>query len=72
MQAKLAPYQQTIPLVAATPAAGPLSGGPVLPGGLAAAASREKEYTALETSKIQAACSLTDAQWLTELPELYP
>jgi hypothetical protein len=25
----------------------------------------------LETSKIQAACSLTDAQWETDLPELY-
>jgi hypothetical protein len=72
MQAKLAPYQQARPLAAATPAAGPLTGGPVLPSGLATAASREKEYTALETSKIQAACSLTDAQWLTELPELYP
>jgi hypothetical protein len=25
----------------------------------------------LETSKIQAACGLTDAQWETDLPELY-
>ena len=46
--------------------------GQVLPGGVAAAVSKEKEYTALETSKIQAACRLTDAQWLAELPDIYP
>jgi hypothetical protein len=31
----------------------------------------EREYSFLETSKIQAACGLTDAQWETDLPELY-
>jgi hypothetical protein len=31
----------------------------------------EREYSLLETSKIQAACGLTDAQWETDLPELY-
>jgi hypothetical protein len=31
----------------------------------------EKEYSILETSKIQAACGLTDLQWDTDLPELY-
>jgi hypothetical protein len=35
------------------------------------ARTKEKEYTQLETSKIQAACGLTDAQWSTDLPELY-
>jgi hypothetical protein len=29
----------------------------------------EREYSFLETSKIQAACGLTDAQWETDLPE---
>ncbi len=35
------------------------------------APEREREYSLLETSKIQAACGLTDAQWETDLPELY-
>jgi hypothetical protein len=46
-------------------------GRAVLPQGMGATTSCEKEYTTLETSKIQAACSLTDTQWLTDLPELY-
>jgi hypothetical protein len=31
----------------------------------------EREFTILESSKIQAACGLTDLQWHTDLPELY-
>jgi hypothetical protein len=31
----------------------------------------EREYSLLETSKIKAACGLTDAQWNTDLSELY-
>jgi hypothetical protein len=73
MKTKLAPYQQAhlMPPPAPTFPGGPV-GGPVLPGGVAATLSKEKSYTALETSKIQAACGLTDAQWLTELPDVYP
>jgi hypothetical protein len=61
MKTRLAPYQKDGLLPTAAPPAA-TTGVPVLPGGLAATASREKEYTTLETSKIQAACSLTDAQ----------
>jgi hypothetical protein len=50
----------------------PWGGPPVLPAGLPSVRSSEKEYSLLETSKIQAACGLTDAQWATDLPELYP
>jgi hypothetical protein len=31
----------------------------------------EKEYSILESSKIQTACGLTHLQWDTDLPELY-
>jgi hypothetical protein len=72
MKGKLAPYQQAMPPPAGAAALAFPPGAPVLPTGLAAAVSREREYTALEASRIQAACSLTDAQWLTDLPELYP
>jgi hypothetical protein len=72
MKNKLAPYQQAGLVPPAPILQGGPVGGPVLPGGVAAAVSKEREYTALETSKIQAACSLTDAQWLTELPDVYP
>jgi hypothetical protein len=73
MKTKLAPYQLAgVPAAGGAPLVAPLAGGPVLAGGLPTTISREKEYTTLETSKIQAACSLTDAQWLTDLPELYP
>jgi hypothetical protein len=71
-KARLAPYQKQGPLPTAALPAATVMGAPVLPGGVGATTSREKEYTTLETSKIQAACSLTDAQWLTDLPELYP
>jgi hypothetical protein len=71
MKAKVAPYQKVGILPAPPPPTGAM-GGAVLPGNLATTTSREKEYTTLETSKIQAACGLTDAQWLTDLPELYP
>jgi hypothetical protein len=40
--------------------------------GTLASQTGEKEYSILETSKIQAACGLTDAQWCTDLPELNP
>jgi hypothetical protein len=71
MKAKLAPYQKDGRIPAAPPPTG-TNAGPVLPGSLTTVVSREKEDTTLETSKIQAACSLTDAQWLTDLPDLYP
>jgi hypothetical protein len=32
----------------------------------------EREYSQLETSKIQAVCNLANTQWNTNLPELYP
>ena len=72
MKAKLAPYQQAGLVLPAPIPTGGSTVGQVLPGGVAAAVSKEKEYTALETSKIQAACRLTDAQWLAELPDVYP
>jgi hypothetical protein len=43
---------------------------PVLPRGTLDTKG-EKNFTALETSKIQACCGLTDAQWEAELPEIY-
>jgi hypothetical protein len=68
MQAKLAPYLKPDPQ-AVSPA---VMGVPqVLPAGTISNQSGEKEYTQLETMKIQAACGLTDAQWDTDLPEVY-
>jgi hypothetical protein len=70
MQKKVAPYRV---LIAPGPSPAPSAvnaGVPVLSGGLPVPAG-EKEYSLLETSRIQAACGLTDAQWLTDLPELY-
>jgi hypothetical protein len=51
MKTRLAPYQKGGPTPAAAPPMG-MTGGPVLPGNLAATVSREKESTTLETSKI--------------------
>jgi hypothetical protein len=68
MQSKLAPYLKPDPQ-AASPA---VIGVPqALPTGTISNQSGEKEYTQLETMKIQAACGLTDAQWDTDLPEVY-
>jgi hypothetical protein len=67
MQGKLAPYT----LTAVTPAVVPQVGAPVLPGGTLPTPASEKEFSLLETSKIQGACGLTDAQWDTDLPEFY-
>jgi hypothetical protein len=67
MQGKLAPYTQT----AITPAVVPQVGAPVLPGGTLPTPASEKEFSLLETSKIQGACGLTDAQWDTDLPGFY-
>jgi hypothetical protein len=75
MQNKLAPY--LLPHAALPPAAGTGPGAiPTLTAGSLTAVSLtgkggEKEYSILETSKIQAACGLTDAQWDTDLPDLY-
>jgi hypothetical protein len=72
MKQKLAPYQQAnvMPHISSPPMG--TIGGPMPLGARATIMAKEKEYTALETSKIQAACGLTDAQWMSELPELYP
>jgi hypothetical protein len=72
MQTKIAPYRKPEVLLP-TPDAGLAYRGtaPVL-GGTLGTRSGEKEYSALETSKIQAACGLSDAQWATDLPDLYP
>ncbi len=44
----------------------------MLPVGALTSWAGEREYSTLETSKIQAACCLTDEQeWATDLPELY-
>jgi hypothetical protein len=70
MQNKLAPYLRpsvVIPNVAGT---GPGS-VPTLTAAALASKTGEKEYSVLETSKIQAACGLTDSQWATDLPDLY-
>lgn len=68
MQAKLAPY-----LKVGTPVPAPgVPGVPApIPGGAITSSSGEREYSQLETMKIQAACGLTDAQWDTDLPEVY-
>jgi hypothetical protein len=42
-----------------------------LPTGALSTSSGEKEYSMLETAKIQAACGLINAQWDTDLPKLY-
>jgi hypothetical protein len=71
MQRKLAAYKlPTAPSAISAINAATTMGAPVLPGGLPALAG-EKEYSQLETDRIQAACGLTDAQWDTDLPQLY-
>jgi hypothetical protein len=73
MQAKLAPYQKASPIpIQAALGAGAAGGIPLLPVDGLATHAAEKEYSTLETSKIQAACGLMDAQWETDLPDLYP
>jgi hypothetical protein len=73
MQAKLAPYKKASPMSIQTALGAGVAGGVhLLPAGGLATHVAKKEYSALETSKIQAACGLTDAQWDTDLPELYP
>jgi hypothetical protein len=72
MQNKVARYQK-----AGIPNPTPMGIGamvvpPILPGGTLLSRAGKKEYSQLETSKIQAGCGLTDAQWNTDLPELYP
>jgi hypothetical protein len=69
MQGKVARYQKpfmtnTLPTGAGVHA--------ILPLGAPVPRTGEREYSQLETSKIQAACGLTDAQWNTDLPDLYP
>jgi hypothetical protein len=70
MQNKLAPYLRpsaVVPFAACT-----VPGSvPTLAAGTLAGRTGEKEYLVLETSKIQAACGLTDLQWDTDHPELY-
>jgi hypothetical protein len=66
MQGKLAPYLKAGPVASAP--AGPPGIPPPLP---VTTQSGEREFTQLETMKIQAACGLNDAQWDTDLPEVY-
>jgi hypothetical protein len=70
MQQKLGPYLRPSAVVPNVPGVVPAA-APVLATGTLASKLREKEYSILETSKIQAACGLTDLQWDTDLPELY-
>jgi hypothetical protein len=71
MQQRLAPY--LLPsAVAPIGMTGAPAAGPALAVGTLSSKMGEKEYSVLETGKIQAACGLTDAQWDTDLPELYP
>jgi hypothetical protein len=70
MQRRLAPYLSppvVVPMVASV-APGV---APALMAGALAGRPGEREFTTLESSKIQAACGLTDLQWDTDLPELY-
>jgi hypothetical protein len=70
MQKKLAPYLSPPVVAPIAPAVVP-GAAPLLAAGTLAGKLGEKEYSILETSKIQAACGLTDLQWGTDLPELY-
>jgi hypothetical protein len=67
VQRRIAPYLKMGPIV---PASGTTGAPPVLPPGTGTTQT-EARYTYLETMKIQAACGLTDAQWATDLPEVY-
>jgi hypothetical protein len=70
MQRKVGSY--LLPATVAPFAANTVMGtAAVLPAGSLTSRTGEREYSILETSKIQAACGLTDAQWETDLPELY-
>jgi hypothetical protein len=68
MQAKLAPYLKPSPQVIGS---GGANVPPVLPTGMLMTQLGEREFSQLETMKIQAACGLTNAQWDTDLPEVY-
>jgi hypothetical protein len=70
MQKKLAPYLSP-PIVVPVVAAVVPGVVPALVAGTLAGKPGEREFTILESSKIQAACGLTDPQWHTDLPELY-
>jgi hypothetical protein len=61
VQNRVARYQKP-GLAAPLHAGGGAPPPPILPGNVMAARAGEKEYSVLETSKIQAACGLTDAQ----------
>jgi hypothetical protein len=54
-----------------TTGAGTNEGARVLPTRALTYWAGEREYSMLETSNIQAACCLTDEQWVTDLLELY-
>jgi hypothetical protein len=70
MQQKLAPYLRPSVVVPNVPGVAPAA-APILAASALASKLREKEYSNLETSKIQAACGLNDLQWDTDLPDLY-
>jgi hypothetical protein len=71
MQHKIAPFRLPAPPTPTTTIPGGGRTAPVLNVTLASQTG-EKEYSILETSKIQAVRGLTDAQWDTNLPKLYP
>jgi hypothetical protein len=70
MQRKLAPYLSP-PIVVPVVAAVVPGVAPALAAGTLAGKPGEREFTILESSKIQATGGLTDLQWHTDLPELY-
>ena len=72
MKARIERYQKEGPdPVPIAGAAGGGAGPPILPAGIVGSQAGKREYSQLETSKIQAACGLTDTQWDTYLPKLY-
>jgi hypothetical protein len=71
MSAKTARYTRATRSLPQPTDCGRPTGGSTLPTHTSNARATEKEYSLLETSKIQAACGLTDAQWHTDLPEMY-
>jgi hypothetical protein len=72
MRDQVAPFQRPAdPTFAKPPGGAPAGGDPILPAGTIAAPTGKKEYSFLETAKIQAACGIKDAHWENDLPTLY-
>jgi hypothetical protein len=72
MRDRLACFQKPANPIFTNPTGGASTGGdPLLPAGTIASQTGEKEYSLLETAKIQAACGIEDAHWETDLQTLY-